>query len=130
MSADPAGEPILAQAVLARSAGAPVSFEDILLDPPGPGELRVRVTATGVCHTDLNAKNGQFVPDFPILLGHEAAGVIEAVGPGVTRRLGETVVLNWRAPCGGCRACLAGRPAQCPTPAVAQPRMRTKDGKP
>jgi S-(hydroxymethyl)mycothiol dehydrogenase len=124
-------EPIVAQAAVAREAGAPVSFEDILVDPPGPGELRVRVTATGVCHTDLNAKNGHFVPDFPILLGHEAAGVVEEVGPGVSRpRVGETVVLNWRAPCGECRTCLAGRPEKCPSPAVAKPRMRTKDGKP
>jgi len=91
----------------------------------------VRVTATGVCHTDLNAKNGNFVPDFPILLGHEAAGVVEEVGEGVSKpRVGDTVVLNWRAPCGDCRACLAGRPEKCPTPAVARPRMRTRDGKP
>src|SRR5262245_44019474 len=122
---------IVAQAAVARSAGAPVSLEDILLDLPGPQEVRVRVTATGVCHTDLNAKNGNFVPDFPILLGHEAAGVVEELGPGVTRlRVGDTVVLNWRAPCGECRACLGGKPEKCPTPAVARPRMRTMDGKP
>jgi S-(hydroxymethyl)mycothiol dehydrogenase len=128
--ADAANGPVVAHAAVARATGAPVSLEEILLDPPGPGELRVRVTASGVCHTDLNARNGNFVPDFPILLGHEAAGVVEAVGPGVTRpRVGETVVLNWRAPCGECRACLAGRTPMCPTPAVAKPRMRTKDGK-
>ncbi len=124
-------DPTTALAAVARSAGAPVSIEEILLDPPGPHELRVRVTATGVCHTDLNARNGNFVPDFPILLGHEAAGVIEAVGPGVPEtRLDETVVLSWRAPCGGCRACLAGKPDRCTAPAVAKPRMRTKDGLP
>src|SRR4051812_47679151 len=103
-------DPVSALAAVARAPGAPVSIEEILLDPPGPGELRIRVTASGVCHTDLNAKNGHFVPDFPILLGHEAAGVVEAIGPGVLRpKIGDTVVLNWRAPCGECRACLAGR---------------------
>jgi S-(hydroxymethyl)mycothiol dehydrogenase len=124
-------EPRAAQAVVVHQPGAAPALEEILLDPPGPGEVLVRVVATGVCHTDLHAQRGQFTPDFPILLGHEASGIVEAVGPGVTRpAVGESVVLTWRAPCGECRACVAGRPVRCVKPAVAGPRMRTRGGQP
>lgn len=120
---------LTAQAVVVRSAGAPALVEEIVVDPPGPGEVRVRVLAAGVCHTDLHAKLGHFAPEFPYLLGHEAAGIVEAQGPGVTRpEVGETVVLTWRAPCGACRFCMTGRPVHCAKPAVAAPRMRTRDG--
>jgi S-(hydroxymethyl)mycothiol dehydrogenase len=105
--------------------------EEILVDPPGPGEVRVRVLASGICHTDLHAKLGHFPTEFPCLLGHEATGVVEALGPGVARpALGETVALTWRAPCGACRFCMTGRPVRCVRPAVAAPRMRTRDGQP
>jgi S-(hydroxymethyl)mycothiol dehydrogenase len=105
--------------------------EEVIVDPPGPGEVLVRVVASGVCHTDLHAKNGEFGGDFPYLLGHEATGVVEAVGEGVLRPVvGDMVVLSWRAPCGVCRFCTAGRPEMCPQPAVAGPRLRTRDGQP
>lgn len=120
---------IAARGVIVRTPGAPATVEELIVDPPGPGEVLVRILATGVCHTDLHAKLGNFAPDFPYLLGHEATGVVEAVGAGVTRpATGDTVVLSWRAPCGECRVCAAGRPTFCPRPATAKPRMRTKDG--
>ena len=76
---------------------------------PGPGEVTVRVQACGVCHTDLHYREGGIGDDFPYLLGHEAAGVVDAVGPGVTGVApGDFVVLNWRAVCGECRACRRG----------------------
>lgn len=115
--------------VVVRSAGATPAVETLRLEPPGPGEVQVRVLATGVCHTDLHAQRGHFGREFPYLLGHEATGVLEAVGPGVDgSRVGETVMLNWRAPCGRCRFCARGRPAQCARPLTAEPRMFTEDG--
>jgi S-(hydroxymethyl)mycothiol dehydrogenase len=120
---------LTARAVVVRSPKAPAQVEEITVDDPGPGEVLVRVLATGVCHTDLNARDGNFVPDFPYLLGHEACGVVEAVGAGVpSPRVGDTVVLNWRAPCGFCRACLSGQRDHCSRPATAQKRMKTGDG--
>jgi S-(hydroxymethyl)mycothiol dehydrogenase len=120
----------VAQGVIVREPNAPPKVEDIVLDPPGPGEVRIRVLACGVCHTDLHAQRGHFGKEFPYLLGHEAAGVVDALGDGVTRlRLGQTVVITWQAPCGACRFCDTGRPVMCARPAVAGPRMRTTDGK-
>ncbi len=117
-----------AQGVIAREAGKPAEVEEFLIDPPGPGEVLVRIEASGVCHTDLHVKQGTW-PGFPFLLGHEGAGVVEAVGPGVTRpEVGEYVVLAWRAPCGQCRFCLIGQPHLCAASLNAQPRMRTTDG--
>ena len=119
------------RAVIVRSAGGPAEVEEVVLDPPAAGEVLVRIIATGVCHTDLTAQRGQFTRDLPLVLGHEGAGVVEAVGEGVTRpHVGDSVVLTWRAPCGACGPCLAGRPVQCARPAVAGPRMRDKDGTP
>src|SRR5262249_29210188 len=101
----------------------------LLSGPPGPGEVRVRVLATGVCHTDLHTRQGNFGTEFPYLLGHEATGVVESIGEGVARpTIGETVMLSWRAPCGACRFCAAGSPHRCARPTTAQPRMRTSDG--
>ena len=120
---------LTARAVVARRAGEPVRVETIALDPPGPGELVVRVIASGVCHTDLHAKLGNFGTKFPYLLGHEATGVVEALGEGVTAPpVGTTVVLTWRAPCGRCRSCAAGLPQFCVQALTAEPRMRTADG--
>jgi S-(hydroxymethyl)mycothiol dehydrogenase len=121
---------IEARAVVARSPGAPVAVENIVVDPPGPGEVRVRLLASGVCHSDLHARNGDFGAEFPYLLGHEATGVIELAGEGVARpAVGEVVGLTWRAPCGACRPCVAGRPAFCAKPVTAAPRMRTAEGR-
>jgi S-(hydroxymethyl)mycothiol dehydrogenase len=105
--------------------------ETIVVPDPGPGEAVVAVRACGVCHTDLHYKEGGISDDFPFLLGHEASGVVEAVGPGVTGVApGDFVVLNWRAVCGECRACRRGRPWYCcSTQNAAQP-MTLADGTP
>ncbi|MFF0752847.1 S-(hydroxymethyl)mycothiol dehydrogenase [Streptomyces sp. NPDC004267] len=102
------------RAVVARGKGAPVSLETIIVPDPGPGEALVKIEACGVCHTDLHYREGGINDEFPFLLGHEAAGVVESVGEGVTDVApGDFVILNWRAVCGQCRACLRGRPWYC-----------------
>ena len=98
------------QGVIAREKGAPVEIATIVVPDPGPGEALVRVQACGVCHTDLHYRQGGIGDDFPYFLGHEAAGVVEAVGEDVTDVApGDFVILNWRAVCGECRACRRGR---------------------
>ncbi len=115
--------------VVARSKGAPVTLETVLVPDPGPGEALVRVQACGVCHTDLHYREGGITDDFPFLLGHEAAGTVEAVGDGVTEVApGDYVVLNWRAVCGQCRACARGRPWYCFDSANARQQMTLADG--
>jgi S-(hydroxymethyl)mycothiol dehydrogenase len=115
--------------VVARGKGAPVSLETIIVPDPGPGEALVKVQACGVCHTDLHYREGGINDDFPFLLGHEAAGVVEAVGAGVTEVApGDFVVLNWRAVCGQCRACLRGRPWYCFNTHNATQKMTLADG--
>jgi S-(hydroxymethyl)mycothiol dehydrogenase len=115
--------------VVAREKGATVSLETVLVPDPGPGEALVRVQACGVCHTDLHYREGGIGDDFPYLLGHEAAGVVEAVGDDV-RDLepGDFVVLNWRAVCGTCRACKRGEPWYCFATYNATQRMTLADG--
>jgi S-(hydroxymethyl)mycothiol dehydrogenase len=115
--------------VVARGKGAPVSVETIVVPDPGPGEALVRVKACGVCHTDLHYREGGINDDFPFLLGHEAAGVVEAVGEGVTDVApGDFVILNWRAVCGQCRSCLRGRPWYCFNTHNATQKMTLADG--
>src|SRR4051812_21246810 len=115
--------------VVARGKGAPVRVESILVPDPGPGEAVVDVQACGVCHTDLHYREGGINDDFPFLLGHEAAGLVSAVGEGVTNvAVGDFVILNWRAVCGQCRACLRGRPQYCFDTHNAQQKMTLKDG--
>ena len=102
------------QAVVARSKGAPVGVETINVPDPGPGEAVVRIQACGVCHTDLHYREGGINDEFPFLLGHEAAGIVESVGGNVDSvAVGDFVVLNWRAVCGQCRACTRGEPWYC-----------------
>ncbi|GLZ75491.1 oxidoreductase [Actinorhabdospora filicis] len=117
--------------VVAPGKGAPVRLETILVGDPGPGEALVRVQACGVCHTDLHYRQGGINDEFPFLLGHEAAGVVEAVGPDV-RDLepGDFVILNWRAVCGRCRACRRGRPWYCFDTHNAAQKMTLADGTP
>ncbi|MGM1059882.1 S-(hydroxymethyl)mycothiol dehydrogenase [Saccharothrix sp. Mg75] len=117
--------------VVARGRGAAVEVVDVVVPDPGPGEAVVAVRACGVCHTDLHYREGGINDEFPFLLGHEAAGVVEAVGEGVVDVApGDFVVLNWRAVCGRCRACLRGRPWYCfDTHNAAQP-MTLADGTP
>ena len=96
---------------------------------PGPGEVVVRVQACGVCHTDLTYREGGINDEFPFLLGHEAAGIVEEVGEGVTSvAVGDFVVLNWRAVCGQCRACKRGRPQYCFDTHNAEQKMTLEDG--
>ena len=115
--------------VIARAKGEPVSVETIVLPDPGPGEVIVRVQACGVCHTDLHYREGGINDEFPFLLGHEAAGVVEAVGDAVTHvAVGDFVVLNWRAVCGRCRACRRGRPWYCFDTHNATQKMTLQDG--
>src|ERR1700742_691216 len=115
--------------VVARSKGAPVTIETINVPDPGPGEALVQVQACGVCHTDLHYREGGINDDFPFLLGHEAAGVVEAVGPDVTEVApGDYVILNWRAVCGQCRACLRGEPWYCFNTHNATQKMTLEDG--
>jgi S-(hydroxymethyl)mycothiol dehydrogenase len=117
--------------VVARAKGEPVSLETIVVPEPGPGEATVVVQACGVCHTDLHYRQGGINDDFPFLLGHEAAGVVEAVGPDVTSvQPGDFVVLNWRAVCGQCRACRRGRPWYCFNTHNATQKMTLADGTP
>ena len=117
--------------VVAGRPGAPVELATVLVPDPGPGEALVRVQACGVCHTDLHCREGSIGGEFPFLLGHEAAGVVEAVGPDVTGLVpGDYVVLTWRAPCGRCRACLRGRPWHCFDSRTASQRMTLEDGTP
>ena len=116
------------RAVVARAKGEPVTIETIEVPDPGPGEVLVAVQACGVCHTDLHYREGAINDDFPFLLGHEAAGVVEEVGDGVTEvEVGDFVVLNWRAVCGRCRSCERGRPWYCFATHNATSRM-TLDG--
>ena len=117
--------------VVAAGRGAKVSVETILVPDPGPGEAVVKVQACGVCHTDLHYREGGINDEFPFLLGHEAAGVVEAVGAGVTDlEPGDFVILNWRAVCGSCRACLRGRPQYCFNTHNASQPMTLSDGTP
>jgi len=115
--------------VVARSKGAPVTIETILVPDPGPGEAVVDIAACGVCHTDLHYREGGINDDYPFLLGHEAAGTVAAVGEGVTNvAVGDYVVLNWRAVCGQCRACLKGEPKYCFDTHNAAQKMTLADG--
>ena len=119
------------QGVVARAKGEPVSIETIHVPDPGPGEALVQVQACGVCHTDLHYREGGINDDFPFLLGHEAAGVVEAVGDGVTSVApGDFVILNWRAVCGNCRACNRGEPWYCFATHNATQKMTLADGTP
>ncbi|MHB9857265.1 S-(hydroxymethyl)mycothiol dehydrogenase [Streptomyces sp. YIM S03343] len=115
--------------VIAPGKDEPVRIETIVVPDPGPGEAVVRVQACGVCHTDLHYKQGGINDEFPFLLGHEAAGVVESVGDGVTDVApGDFVILNWRAVCGRCRACRRGRPWYCFDTHNAGQRMTLTDG--
>jgi S-(hydroxymethyl)mycothiol dehydrogenase len=119
------------RAVVAMGKGKPVSIETIVVPDPSAGEVVVAVQACGVCHTDLHYREGGINDEFPFLLGHEAAGVVEQVGPGVTEVApGDFVILNWRAVCGQCRACKKGKPWYCFATHNATQKMTLLDGTP
>ncbi|WP_370247398.1 S-(hydroxymethyl)mycothiol dehydrogenase [Nocardioides sp.] len=117
------------KAVVAKAKGAPVELVTINVPDPGPGEAVVKIQACGVCHTDLHYREGGINDDFPFLLGHEASGVVEAVGPDVTAVApGDFVILNWRAVCGQCRSCKRGEPQICFNTHNATQKMTLEDG--
>ena len=119
------------QGVIAREKGAPVEVVDIVIPDPGPNDVVVKVQATGVCHTDLAYRDGDIADEFPFLLGHETAGVVETVGSDVTHvEPGDFVVLNWRAVCGECRACRKGDTKNCFNTHNASQRMTLVDDTP
>lgn len=115
--------------VIAKTKGEPVTVETIIIPDPGPGEAVVDLQACGVCHTDLHYREGGINDEFPFLLGHEAAGVVESVGDGVTEVApGDFVILNWRAVCGQCRSCQKGKPQYCFATHNATQKMTLTDG--
>src|SRR2546427_8466995 len=119
-------------AAVLRAAGQPVTVEEVRVRDPGPGEVRVAVRAAGLCHSDLSVIDGAIPSPTPVALGHEGAGVVDAVGAGVTAvKEGDAVVLSTLAHCGRCSACEIGRPTECrnaPSPKDARPF--TLDGEP
>ncbi|MCE0766725.1 S-(hydroxymethyl)mycothiol dehydrogenase [Pseudonocardia kujensis] len=115
--------------VVSLEKGKPVSVETIVVPDPGPGEAVVKIQACGVCHTDLHYREGGINDEFPFLLGHEAAGIVESVGEGVTEVApGDFVILNWRAVCGQCRACRKGKPWYCFNTHNAKQKMTLTSG--
>jgi len=116
------------QGVVLAAPGA-VGLEEIHVDEPGPGEVRVRIDATGVCHSDLHAiQEDGWGHELPVLLGHEGAGTVELVGEGVDGLAeGDRVVLGWHTACGACAACARGLPRQCKRPPVAPDRLHRDD---
>lgn len=117
--------------VVAGRKGQRVSVEQIVIPDPGPGEAKVKISSCGVCHTDAHYRDGGINDEFPFLLGHEAAGVVEAVGEGVTDlAVGDFVILNWRAVCGQCRSCRKGKPWYCFSTHNAARPMTLLDGTP
>ena len=102
------------RAAVLRAVGEPLVIEDLLLDEPGPGEIRVRIEAAGVCHSDLHYLTGDLPARLPLVVGHEGAGIVEALGPGAHGvEVGDRVALLWRPRCGECDACVRGNPALC-----------------
>lgn len=115
--------------VIARSKWAEVELVDVVVPDPGPNDVIVRVQACGVCHTDLAYRDGGINDEYPFLLGHEAAGIVETVGDRVTHVAeGDYVVLNWRAVCGECRACKRGQQQYCFATHNASKKMTLSDG--
>jgi S-(hydroxymethyl)mycothiol dehydrogenase len=119
-----------AYGVVIPSAGAPAQIEPIVVEPPEGDEVRVRLVANGICHSDLWAiANGNWGSPFPMLLGHEGAGIVDAVGENVTHvSPGDPVLLAWAVPCGSCASCVRGRPRRCEHAWDQPPRVCTSEG--
>ncbi len=121
--------PQTVKGVVAMTKGAAVTIENVVIPDPGPGEAVVTIQACGVCHTDLHYREGGINDEFPFLLGHEASGLVESVGDGVTEvAVGDFVILNWRAVCGTCRSCVKGKPQYCFSTFNAEQKMTLEDG--
>ncbi len=123
--------PSTSQGVVSFHKEEPVQIVEIVVPEPGPYDVIVTVEACGVCHTDLHYRDGNITDSFPFLLGHEAAGKVERIGPSVTEvAVGDFVILNWRASCGSCRSCRRGRPWYCFNTNNASKPMTLSDGTP
>ena len=118
------------RAVVFASPDKPIEVTEVELAPPGPGEVRVRIAAAGVCHSDLHVRRGEWQPPAPLVMGHEGSGTVTEIGAGVTSLAeGDHVVLSWVAPCGQCRYCKAGRDARCQVAAtIVAPGGTLQDG--
>ena len=115
--------------VVSHSKGDQVKLQSIIVPDPSDGEVLVKVKACGVCHTDLHYREGSINNDYPFLLGHEAAGIVQKVGEGVTNvNEGDFVIIAWRSPCGRCRSCVKGKPWYCFDSQNATQKMTLKDG--
>lgn len=114
---------------IARTQGATVELVPVVVPDPGPQDVLVKVVSCGVCHTDMAYRDGDINDEFPFLLGHEASGIVEAIGEEVTHvKVGESVILNWRAVCGECRACKRGQSEYCFDTHNASKPMTLEDG--
>ncbi|MFO7691009.1 MAG: S-(hydroxymethyl)mycothiol dehydrogenase [Cryobacterium sp.] len=123
--------PTTVHGAIVRFSGGPVEITDIVVPDPTFGEVVVDIDTCGVCHTDFHYKEGGISDEFPFLLGHEAAGRVSVIGPGVTHvAVGDFVVLNWRAVCGDCRACTRAEPWYCFNTFNATQKMTLPDGTP
>ncbi|RAO28724.1 S-(hydroxymethyl)mycothiol dehydrogenase [Micromonospora saelicesensis] len=128
---EPAPAAVIVRALVARGSGAELRVERVRLPAPGPGEVRVTIRAAGVCHSDLSMVNGTLAARFPLVLGHEATGVVAEVGPGSQLTVGTPVVLNWAPACRACWWCRRGEPWLCAdTTGPTVPRGETDDGVP
>ncbi|MFG2109172.1 alcohol dehydrogenase catalytic domain-containing protein [Micromonospora chersina] len=119
------------RALVVRGRGATPAVEEVRLPDPGPGELRVRIRAAGICHSDLAMVDGTVAPAYPLVLGHEATGVVAEAGPGTRLPVGTPVVLNWAPACRACWHCRHGEPWLCAANTGASvARGQTADGGP
>ena len=120
---------MITRAAVLERVGAPLVVTELELAPPGPGEVRVRIHASGVCHSDMNAIDGTAETPCPVVLGHEGGGVVEELGPGVGRvAVGDHVALSWAPACGRCEECLDDLPHLCGTAWPMMARGALLDG--
>lgn len=128
--------PTTARAVVVREVNGPITVETLQVKDPGPNEVQVKISACGVCHSDLSAANGTIQMALPLVLGHEGAGTITAVGSAVSEfKVGDHVLSSFVSMCGRCRYCATGRPQLCDQPARnalaapgATPRFQSASG--
>lgn len=118
------------RAVVFSGVDQPIEIQDVDLAPPGPKEVRVKIAAAGVCHSDLHVRRGEWILPTPLVMGHEGSGTVIEVGPGVTTlKVGDHVVLSWVPSCGECRYCRAGKEARCQVAAtIVAPGGVLQDG--
>jgi S-(hydroxymethyl)glutathione dehydrogenase/alcohol dehydrogenase len=118
------GKPISTRGVVFRGPGTQPRIEELTLDPPQRGEVRVRMAAAGVCHSDLHVVDGEWERPTDVVMGHEGAAWVEELGEGVSDlEPGDLVVLAWTAPCGSCKSCRRGEPWLCTRPAGSGHRL-------